>query len=299
MTHSIADLQKYEIPGRVAIGPGKGGLARVVVTTPASTAEIYLHGAHLAHFQKRGEPPLLFMSAKSLFADGQPIRGGVPICYPWFGGRAGAPSHGVARIVEWDLVETTSRPDGSVVVRLALPGIDALDDWRTLHTEFVVTVSDALTMALVTRDPGTAERRFENCLHTYFHVGDIDAVTVTGLERAPFDDFAFAASGARRVDDETALRIFQETNRVYPDNTNPVEVHDRSVGRVIRVEKSGSRSTVVWNPWTTQKMPDDFDPVEFRQMVCVESGNVKQNTAVLRPGESTSLVVTLSSRRAD
>ena len=132
----------------VELTTGKGGLPLVKIRTPWSTAEIYLHGAHVTHFQKNGEPPLLFMSAKSHFAPGKPIRGGVPICFPWFGDRDGEPSHGFARIAEWQLVKTDVAPDGSVTLNLRLPEIPGRDAWNTLRTEFVVTVSDTLTMEL-------------------------------------------------------------------------------------------------------------------------------------------------------
>ena len=93
-------LRKYEIPGRIAIVNGNGGLPKINATSNASAAEIYLHGAHVTGFQKNGGPPLLFLSAKSWFAPGKPVRGGVPICFPWFGGREGEPAHGFARTSE-------------------------------------------------------------------------------------------------------------------------------------------------------------------------------------------------------
>src|ERR1700761_2121269 len=100
---------------------GKGNLPMLKVQTPWSAAEIYLHGAHLTHFQKNGEEPLLFMSAKSWFKADEPIRGGVPICFPWFGSRDGGPSHGLARISSWELSETVVAPDGKVKITLRLP----------------------------------------------------------------------------------------------------------------------------------------------------------------------------------
>ena len=98
------------------------------------------------------------------------------------------------------------------------------------------------------------------------------------------------------MEQDPVLRITKETNRVYPDATGAVEIRDENLKRTIRVEKFNSRSTVVWNPWTTQKLPDDFDPAEHRQMVCVESGNVKRNKLLLPPGQTTALKVILSSR---
>jgi D-hexose-6-phosphate mutarotase len=280
----------------VELTTGKGGLPLVKIRTPWSMAEICLHGAHVTHFQKNGEPPLLFMSAKSHFAAGQPIRGGVPICFPWFGNRDGEPSHGFARITEWQLVKTSVAPDGAVTLQFSLPGITGNSTWNSLRTDFSVAVSDTLTMELTaandSRD-GTLE--IENCLHTYFHVGDIGAVSLTGLQDAPFDDFAAGANGARRVENDLMLRIAKETNRIYLGTTGAVEIRDDNLGRVIRVEKSGSNSTVVWNPWTTQKLPDDFDPAEHKKMICVESGNVKQDKISLAPGKTTALKVILSS----
>ncbi len=296
MATTIDELRAHAIPGRVSIVAGEAGLPKVVVATDVSTAEIYLHGAHVTHFQKRGDEPLLFLSRKSGFGPRVPIRGGVPICHPWFGPRDGGPGHGLARLVEWRLAGTSVSADGSVTLRFSLPPLDG--EWSSLATRFSVTVSDALTMELTTTNGASDVVRVESCLHTYFHVGDIDAVALEGLKDAAFDDFAFDGGGARRLEHAPVLRIFQETNRVYPDNTSAVEVHDDSLGRVIRIDKAGSQSTVVWNPWTTQKLPDDFDPAEYRQMVCIESGNVKQNAAILGPGQTTTVTVVVSTRPA-
>ena len=290
-------LRQLEIPGRVEIANGHSGLPLVKIRTPWSTAEIYPHGAHVTGFQKNGEPPLIFMSAKSYFAPAKPIRGGVPICFPWFGPRGSEPAHGLARLLPWELVETSAAPDGRVTVRLRLPKELLQPEWSGLRTEFILTVADTLTMELIaTNESADKTLAIENCLHTYFQVGDISAVSLTGLQNSPFDDFAFGANGARRNGDPAPLPVTQETNRVYPDNAATVEIHDEKLKRTVRVEKFNSQSTVVWNPWTTQKMPDDFDPAEHQIMVCVESGNVKQNKISLAPGETTTLGIVLSSR---
>ena len=288
-------MKQHEISGRVVIVAGNGGLPKIIVTTKTSTAEIYLHGAHVTGFQKNGEPPMIFMSTKSFFAPNKPIRGGVPIIIPWFGNRDGEPSHGFARLMEWELVKTSAAADGAVTIKLRLPGILERPAWKNLRTEFVATVSDQLTMELIATNESAAAMEIENCLHTYFHVGDIGAVYLTGLRDAPFNDFAVGDTGTRKVEHDAVLRIAKETNRVYPDNTATVAIRDENLKRTIRVEKFNSHSTVVWNPWTTQKLPDDFDPAEHRHMVCVESGNVKQNKTLLAPGQVAVLKVVLSS----
>lgn len=275
---------------------GKGNLPLLKISTPRSTAEIYLHGAHITHFQKNGEPPLLFMSPQSRFEAGEAIRGGIPICFPWFGSRAGGPSHGLARILTWEIFETSVGPDGSVKVHLQLPQKSLGPEWSALKTEFIVTVADTLTMELITGNT-SADRtlEIEDCLHTYFHVGDIGAVSITGLQGASYLDNAAGGNGERKTDNETVLKINKETNRLYLNTTGTVEVCDEKLRRTIRVEKSDSQSTVVWNPWTTQKMPEDFAPANHKNMVCVESGNIKENKISLTPGKIGRLKTILSS----
>jgi glucose-6-phosphate 1-epimerase len=279
------------------ITTGNGGLSLVKVRTPWSAAEIYLHGAHVTHFQKNGEPPLIFMSAKSHFKKSEPVRGGVPVIVPWFGNRVGEPSHGFARITEWLLIKTSVAPDGAVTLRLALPQILGREAWKNLRVEFVMTVADTLAMELITANDGCDEiLEIENCMHTYFHVGDISTVSIDGLQGVHYLDNAAGGNGELKTQNESTLRIPKETNRLYIDTMSAVEIRDETFRRTIRVEKFNSNSTVVWNPWTTQKLPDDFDPAEHKNMVCVESGNVKQNKISLAPGETTALKVALSSR---
>lgn len=275
---------------------GNGGLPLVKIQTPWSAAEIYLNGAHVSHFQKNGEPPLIFLSRRSHFAPGKAIRGGVPICHPWFGNRDGEPSHGFARSTAWQFIKTTTAANGEVTAVFALPNIPGREAWKNLRTEFIVTVGEKLTMELVSANESCGETYdLENCLHTYFQVGNIGAVSVHGLEGAPYLNFAEGDNAVPRPAESYAITFNRETNRTYFGTTAAVEIRDESLKRVIRVEKSGSRSTVVWNPWTTQKLPDDFDMAEHKHMVCVESGNVKADKIRLAPGKSTALKVILSS----
>jgi glucose-6-phosphate 1-epimerase len=273
---------------------GKGNLPLLKISTPRSEAEIYLHGAHITHFQKNGEPPLLFLSRQSKFAADKAIRGGIPICYPWFGSREGEAAHGFARVSPWEFLEGATTPDGTVRVRLGLPQKSLKPEWSGLKTEFIVTVADTLTMELVTTNTGKA-LEIEECLHAYFHVGDIGAVSITGLQGASYLDNAADGNGERKTDNDAVLKITKETNRLYLNTTSAVEIRDEKFRRQIRVEKWNSQSTVVWNPWTTQKLGDDFDQAQYQNMVCVESGDIKENKIMLAPGQTTSLKATLSS----
>jgi glucose-6-phosphate 1-epimerase len=289
---SKESLDRFVIPGRVQLAGGQGGLIRLNLTSNVSTAEIYLQGAHVTGFQKQGEPPLLFMSRLGEFAPGKPIRGGVPICFPWFGPRAGDVAHGFARLAEWDLVEAAAPNEGETTVRFRLPA-SVRPDWPEFQAEFAVTVNDRLTMRLTVSNPSAKNSfEFENCLHTYFSLGDVREAAIRGLKGARFLDRT--DNSAEKVEQDEALRITKETNRTYPGAAGTVEIADGKNRRVIRLEKQGSASTVVWNPWTTQLMPD-FDPAEHRQMVCVESGNVGGNKISLPPGRTQTLEVVISS----
>ena len=295
MTASIEQLQRHEIPGRVAIVAGHGGLPKVVVTTGVSTAEIYLHGAHVTAFQKQGEAPLLFLSGKSHFAADQPIRGGVPICFPWFGPREGQPAHGYARLADWDLVATTELSGDSVRVHLRLPEAVTRAHAFGGTVDFLVTVGDRLTMELQVTNTTSGPLSFEECLHTYFSIGDIGQVAVAGLQGKTYWDKVGGLSQKQETAD--AIRFGSEVDRVYPGATEAVEIRDAAGHRTIRVEKSGSASTVVWNPWVAKaKAMADFGDDEFQRMVCVESGNVGPDTISLAPAQSSSLKVVLSSR---
>ena len=285
-------LQKLEIPGRVAFATVNGGLTKAVVTAKNSTAEVFLHGAHVTAFQKNGEPPLIFLSSKSYFAPGKSIRGGVPVCFPWFGPRAGQPSHGFARSTEWELVETAAAPDGSVTLNLRLPETALVQaGWPAAKVNFIVTVGDTLAMELAVTNPAAQDFVFEDLLHTYFAVGDIAHVSITGLNGMDYLDKLDNA--ARKLEAGDEIRIVSQVDRVFLNSPGQVLIHDAQLRRKILVEKTGSASTVIWNPWTTQKLPDDFDPAEYRRMVCVESGNVGENKISLAPGATAAMKVTI------
>ncbi len=283
-------FKKFVIPGSVTFSQGQGGLPKVDIKSRWSTAEIYLHGAQVTGFQKNGEPPLLFMSRLSQFAPDKAIRGGVPICFPWFGPRSGEVAHGFARVTDWELVSTTAEPDGAVALRFRLPETPAKTKWPAFTTEFIIKVAEKLTLELATSNCSNENLTFESCLHTYFEVGDIRKVSLSGLQSTWYLDKA--DGGRRKQETAETIRIDQETNRTYLNAAGTVEIRDEEFKRVIRIEKSGSNSTVVWNPWTTQLM-SDFAVEEHQRMVCVEAGNVGENKVTLAPGKSASLKVVL------
>ena len=294
-TSASAVIAKPEALGRVTFLDGQGEMPMLEISTAWSTAEIYLHGAHVTQFKKKDEPPLLFVSQCSRFAEGQPIRGGIPVIFPWFGAREGLGQHGFARVKAWELKEFAPAPDGSVSVRLRLPDCPEAAAFPAFTADYIVTVSQSLTLQLViTNQSRDAEFTFENCLHTYFDVGDATAIAISGLKGISYLDKV--AGFMEKTETSDALRIASEVDRVYLNTSGTVEILDPRLGRKILVEKQGSASTVVWNPWIakSRQMPD-FGDEEYERMICVESGNVASNSITLPPGGTSTLTVKLSS----
>jgi D-hexose-6-phosphate mutarotase len=290
-----APFQKFELPGRVEFISNPAGLPKIRVTSAFSTAEIYPHGAHVTQFQKNGEQPLLFLSRQSLFAPDKAIRGGIPVCFPWFGAREGAVMHGIARLSTWELTETAADPAGRVKVIFQLPPERLVAaGWPPAHVTLTVSVAENLTLELAVRNDTAQDFVFEDCLHTYFSVGDISQVEITGLKGVHYLDKV--EQFARKLETGDAIKISSEVDRVYLNTTGSVIIRDGKWLRIITVAKSGSSSTVVWNPWQAKaRAMADFGDDEYPGMVCVESGNVGGSKVALKPGQSAVLQVVLSS----
>ena len=273
---------------------GQGELPMIGISTMWSSAEVYLQGAHITTFRKHGEPPVTFMSQCSRFTEGQPIRGGIPLIFPWFGMREGMGNHGFARVKTWELKEFAPAPDGSVSVRFRLPDCPEASSYPPFTADYVITLSEALMLQLIVSNQSADEPLvFENCFHTYFEVGDVTSISIHGLKGVSYLDKV--ANFAERTETNDAIRISSEVDRIYLNSTGSVEIHDPRLGRRIRIDKQGSNSTVVWNPWIgrSQQMPD-FGNDEYQRMVCVECGNVSSNEITLPPGRTSTLTIKLS-----
>lgn len=265
---------------------GRGGLPMLPIQTPWSTAEIYLQGACVTHFQLHGEAPLLFLSERSRFEANAPIRGGIPIIFPWFGKPSGRTTqHGFARTRPWELIDVAKQPDDTVLARLSLPPASELPG---VALEYHVTVGRSLSVELVATNYSDANVALENCLHTYFTVGDIHKVKLTGLQGVHYLDCV--GTRVTRTEVDPALNVSSEVDRIYFDSPQTVHIHDPELRRIIHIEKQHSHSTVVWNPWQAKaQLLTDFGDDEYLRMVCVESGNVASNHLTLAPGADSRL----------
>jgi glucose-6-phosphate 1-epimerase len=287
---STSDLQRrFGVPGVVTIDEGRGALPRVVVTNELASAEIYLHGAHLTAFQPRGARPVLFMSEKSHFDAAKPIRGGVPVIFPWFGPRAGSPDspmHGFARIRPWELESCAPQADGSVRVALTLVGgASTLSLWpNPFNLRMIFSVGRSLEIEMEVR-AGSTPFSFEEAFHTYLAVGDVRQVQVDGLQNTEYIDKV--DSFQRKTQPSEPIRITGETDRVFVNTRSSCSIQDPVLKRTLIVEKENSSSTVVWNPWINKAraMPD-FGDEEWPGMICVETANVGDAAIRLEAGQT-------------
>jgi glucose-6-phosphate 1-epimerase len=285
------------LPDGARFEKGPGGLERLVLSASEGEAVVYLLGAHVAHFQPKGERPVLWMSAESRFEAGKPIRGGVPICFPWFGTKAGepeAPVHGFARVLSWTTSTVTRKVDGRLTAVLDLTSDAAARGGfpRELSLSLAVSVGRTLRMELTARNTDSAPATFEEALHSYFAVSDIRQIRIRGLEGVAYVDKT--AAMARKPGESDPIAIAAETDRVYLGTKGTVTIEDAGWKRRIIVSKTGSATTVVWNPWIAKaKAMPDFGDDEWPGMICVETANAMDDAITLAPGATHVMTATV------
>lgn len=285
-----------DVPPSVQVGTGIGGLDVVRVSGPAATAEIYLHGAHVTAWAPVGEGPVLWMSGSSRFTADSAIRGGIPICFPWFGAHASdasAPAHGFARLRVWELMGAQESAD-DVVVTLRLTDDQATrrSAWpHPFEAVYTVVVGRHLTATLQVTNRADVAITFEEALHTYLAVDDIRATGITGLQGSPFTDRLMGPAQG----EPGPIRFTGETDRIYLGTQGPVVVRQDGSARAVTVSKEGSDATVVWNPWATKALAmSDFGDDEWPRMVCVEACNVRESGVRLPPGGTHTMTTVLA-----
>lgn len=285
---------RFSLPGLAKIVAGNGRLAKIHIETPSAKAEVYLHGAQITSWQPAGAGEVLFLSEKSNWQDGKAIRGGIPVCFPWFRAKADdpqAPSHGFVRTREWQVESISSVAEDAVCARLSTRSDDRSRRWWPFEfrLEYAVTVGKTLKLELTMTNDADRELRFEEALHTYFKVDDVQRARVTGLEGVSYLD---NRDGNRQKKQRGELVIAKQTDNAYQNATGPVEIADPLLMRRLRTRKEGSASTIVWNPWSDGAAGlADFGTDEWQKMLCVEGGNIIDSAVVLKPGTSHTITV--------
>jgi len=319
MADAAALQSRFGIPNVLSFQQSPNGLVVLHVTTPAAEATIHLQGAHVTHWKPTGFAPAIFLSQRAEFTPGKPIRGGVPIVFPWFGdrhdGKTG-PQHGFARISEWEVAfAALSNDELHLAFTLAPNDLSRSLGYDHFRVGYRVTVGRTLTLEMtVANDSGNgsahssgpaaqtaaadmaangAPLTFEQALHTYYAVADARQVSINGLDGTEFIDKL--DNFARKIQDPGPLHLTGRIDRPYLNTETTCVLHDPAGARTITVAKEGSHSTVIWNPWRelTATMAD-MEPDAWLRMTAIETANVADNAITLQPGQMHVMRVTTS-----
>ncbi len=273
----------------------RGELVCLEVTTPAMTAAVTLQGAHLLEWQPAGEDAVLFLSARTEFAEGKAIRGGVPVIWPWFGvrsevvlpapeGAMKSASHGFARTAVWRLQFAAVMAEEVHLTWTLAPSAESralgFDGFRLVYQ---MVLGRELTLRLTVANDGPGELRFEEALHSYFAIGEVERVRLSGTEGTEYLDKPDGMKRKRQA--EAPLTFAGVTDRVYLATEATCRVDDAAGGRVLQIAKRNSQNTVVWNPWAELTAGlADMEPEGWHGMLCVETANVGEAAIALAAG---------------
>lgn len=283
-----------ELPEGVRLRTHSAGLQFIDIEHPAASASLCLQGAQLVSYQAVGKPPLLWVSEAVDFAQGKSIRGGIPVCWPWFGAHGKdvtAPAHGFARTEPWHLVAASRDVNGVVLTLQLLAAPTSRWPYRARVT-LVVSIGQSLDLSLRTDNLGDTELQLTQALHTYFAVGSITQVTIDGLAQSNYCDTLLPVGERIQRQTEATLRVVAEIDRIYC-SAGPVVLGDDT--QQIRIANSGCNSLVVWNPWIEKsKRLSNFLGDDYLRMMCVETANCGDDTVSIAAGGSHTLSVNYS-----
>ena len=266
---------------------GKGGLPFIQVSNDQASALVSTYAGQVLSFQAKGaSDDLLFLSERAFFQQGKAIKGGVPICWPWFGPDPevlGRPAHGFVRNRQWNViaVDTVSSTETKLVLGLR-DSPETREIWPyAFELLLEINVGSTLGLTLITRNLGDQSFVLSQALHTYFKVGDIDQVKVLGLDAK---DYLDKVENGKRKTQSGVVNIDDEVDRVYLDVDQELIIEDPGLQRLIRITSSGSKTAVVWNPWSRiSAQMADLNDDDYRYMLCVETANAVQDVVSLPP----------------
>ncbi|MCP5305857.1 MAG: D-hexose-6-phosphate mutarotase [Chromatiaceae bacterium] len=279
---------RFGAPGEITFAAGQGGLPVVRIRNRSAEALVSLYGGQVLAFRSaEAQADLLFLSERAHYQAGKAIKGGIPICWPWFGddpeGR-GRGAHGFARNRLWSVVDVRQLESGETRLDLRLTGdADSRPLWsHDFELELRITVGPSLALLLVTRNTGAQPFIVTQALHTYFAVGDIDQVSVHGLDGQHFLD---KVRGFARAQQSGPVRFDREVDRIYLQTAGPLQIDDASLQRRILIEALGSQTAVVWNPWqAVARASADLADDAYRHFVCVETANAADDAIEVTAG---------------
>ena len=283
--------QDFSLKPELKFSKDEQGLEFIEIDNSLATAKIALQGAHVMQWQPKSvAEPVLWLSSQARYVQGRSIRGGVPICWPWFGAHPTDSSycpHGFARVMPWQLIDADTLQNGAT--RLVLQIIDTPVAKKQLSYPYTLTltmtIGETLKLDLATTNHGNHPFMIGEAFHTYFNISDIAKVKLTGLEDSMYADKVL---NYERSVQHGSIKFKGEVDRVYLNSATDCVIEDTGLNRKIRIGKSGSSSTVVWSPGADKahQMGDMGTVDEWRNMLCIEIANAMENSVIVNPNQT-------------
>ncbi len=289
---------EFAIADQVQFIVGKGGLPCIKIKTTKASALLSIYAAQVLSYTPSNEPEdLLFISDKAFFQKGKAIRGGVPICWPWFGADTEPPkkpNHGFVRNTGWSVAAVEVLKNTDVKIKLEL--VDTAETQKIWPYSFYlcldITIGDALTLELSTRNTGQQTFSITEALHSYIKVGDASQIQVLGLENTEYLD---KTKNYVKAHQSGAITFFEETDQIYLNIEHEQIIVDLSYKRKIKIVSSGNHNVVVWNPWEqiSTKL-SDLENEDYRHFVCIEAANAGSDKIEIVSGDEHKLTTSFS-----
>jgi len=285
--------QDFGIANQLEVIAGEGGFPMIKVTNRNARALISIYGAQVLSYLPAGQTEdLFFLSPQSFYKEGKAIRGGIPVCWPWFGPDPKGlqrPNHGFVRNDYWQVAKTEALTEGETKISLLFSDtIKKEKTWRKPFSLMLeITVGATLRLKLTTTNNSDKSFSITQAFHSYFRVGHIKHVKVFGLEGCEY--FDKLDQGEQKTQDGI-VTVTEEVDRIYVDVVNNLIIEDPVFKRRIHINCPNTSTAVVWNPWskTSQKM-QDLGNSDYKQFICVEAGNVALDLIQIEPGQHYSL----------
>jgi glucose-6-phosphate 1-epimerase len=277
--------ERFGRAGRIIFEASPLGGPVAVLAAPSGRAVVSLKGAQVLSWQPVDTSEVLWLSPVARLDTAKAVRGGAPVCWPWFGAHpddAGKPAHGFARTAAFEVAAATADDQTTTLMLVLEPNNAHRALWpHEARLEVTVSVGERLRIALTTTNRAPSPLSLSQAIHTYFRVGDIAAVTVDGLGGCRYRN-ALTGEMLRQAG---PVRIDREVDRIYETQTAPVVLADTALGRRVGITAHGSASTVVWNPWVAKaERLGDLGPEGYRRMLCLETANAGHDSRRLAPG---------------
>jgi len=285
---------KYGIAGQLKFVKGDGGFPFILIRNHSATALISLYAGQVLSFLPTGEgEDLLFLSPKAFYDAGKAIRGGIPICWPWFGPDPkglGRPSHGFVRNGLWAVSGTQAASEFETKIKLRFLETEQSESFwqQPFSLDLEISVGNTLTLELTTRNMGDKIFSITQAFHAYLHVGNINQMQILGLEGIKYSDNLDSHTQKLQMG---AVTVTGEVEHIYTNVRNELIIDDSVLNRQIRIASSSNKTAVVWNPWTTksEKLPD-LENDGYQRFICVETGNIVTDVVEIPPGNEFSLL---------